>query len=568
MKIKKIDKELFPALGGQKPKGESPRDYVRTESKKMNIAEDIDDAVKRYDDIISEYCENESHSPSFAEDTLPDREVSEVFFKDNGLFYDKDPICFDYFNHLMQKKKENVNNAKLPWGYHKRIDDLWSSVRTVRNGTGIYRLKEPLKNFGQALIAALITYICYVLMDKGILVLIAWGAFFIAGAITLILLGASFISIFGSGASFDDKKKLERDFLNALRFVRFRALWYQQMTGEDAVPAYLIEAEKAIFDTVKPVKKVLKKRLCIRIGYEADVEAKLENPACGNVTPVIKLSVSKADAKNAVIKADAAREANDYATAAKNYLKACKGGYDDFLRDALSMALKNADNEGEDRVKILNDVMRFYDRTHRENILDNDMIKTIYEYMSYSYQKEIDEEIGDFLRLYDPVYASIYKTDLRPKVEKAGYYYRKLAEMGDEENRRLLVKASVLLADNSRELTEALKWMKELRESDDFDDREMFEGLTDAVYNTIEQIQKNESEEKYLSALIEGAEIGIDICKLNLAICYYDNGEYYKAYLWINQTVMEFTCHGFPDEKYKKWFNETKKTITDAYLKR
>lgn len=170
------------------------------------------------------------------------------------------------FLQLLKCYKKEKSLDKLPWSYPEIKNKLRACVQTVEENRFVKCLVRLLKSLAIAAISAGVYHGIYKLMphlEK------ASGLEFFAGLVWLVAgisclafsLWSVILLLGGLGPSKSQRQDLAKAYVDAMRYIRYRILWFQETCEIDLVPSYLAEAEKELLSLVENVKDVLRREL-------------------------------------------------------------------------------------------------------------------------------------------------------------------------------------------------------------------------------------------------------------------------------------------------------------------
>ena len=255
MALKGIDAKLFTL------EPESPLSY----SSKYSVAEAAMKRGKKYPGDLA------SAAVAFYDDVfhrqhqLRTGKISVASFP--GLIYGRfDGQVCSSFLHLLRCYKKEKSLDKLPWSYPEVKRKLRASAQTVEDNRFVKCLVRLLKSLAIAAISAGVFLLLFWLLPK---VEPASGLEFFMGLATVVAvvsclafsLWSVILLLGGFGPSKQQRQNLANAYIDAMRYIRYRILWFQETYEIDAVPSYLAEAEKALLSQVKNVQDVLRREL-------------------------------------------------------------------------------------------------------------------------------------------------------------------------------------------------------------------------------------------------------------------------------------------------------------------
>ena len=193
------------------------------------------------------------------------REISVAAFPSTVCGRDEEQI-YMLFLHLLRCYKKEKSLNKMPWAYPEVREKLRVSAQTVEDNRFVKCLVRLLKSLAIAAISAGVFLLLFWLLPK---VEPASGLeFFMGLAIVVAVVSCLAFSLWsvilllgGFGPSKQQRQDLANAYIDAMRYIRYRILWFQETYEIDAVPSYLAEAEKALLSQVKNVQDVLRREL-------------------------------------------------------------------------------------------------------------------------------------------------------------------------------------------------------------------------------------------------------------------------------------------------------------------
>ena len=266
MELKGIDAKLFTL------EPESPLSY----SSKYSVAEAAMKRGKKYPGDLA------SAAVAFYDDVfhrqhqLRTGKISVASFP--GLIYGRfDGQVCSSFLHLLTCYKKEKSLDKMPWSYPEVKRKLRASAQTVEDNRFVKCLVRLLKSLAIAAISAGVFLLLFWLLPK---VEPASGLEFFMGLATVVAvvsclafsLWSVILLLGGFGPSKQQRQDLANAYIGAMRYIRYRILWYQEHYELSergwfipqtlrGVPPYLVEAEKELRDQVKNVQDVLRREL-------------------------------------------------------------------------------------------------------------------------------------------------------------------------------------------------------------------------------------------------------------------------------------------------------------------
>lgn len=252
MELKGIDAKLFTLEPGSA--GDNPKiDLLSNEGKKL----------------LNKYPNDYKSAIVVAFDTLIHRvhrsrpgKIPVANFVSIGNAYLRVP----YFIHLQRCYKNGKTLDKMPWAYPEIRNKLRACAQTVEDNRAGKCLVRLLKSLAVAAISAGVFLLLFWLLPK---VEPASGLEFFLGLATVAAAGSclafsvwSVILLLGGfGPSKQQRQDLANAYIEAMRYIRYRILWFREEDKSYAVPPYLVEAEKELLNEVKNVKDVLRREL-------------------------------------------------------------------------------------------------------------------------------------------------------------------------------------------------------------------------------------------------------------------------------------------------------------------
>ena len=255
MELKGIDAKLFTL------EPESPLSY----SSKYSVAEAAMKRGKKYPGDLA------SAAVAFYDDVfhrqhqLRTGKISVASFP--GLIYGRfDGQVCSSFLHLLRCYKKEKSLDKLPWSYPEVKRKLRASAQTVEDNRFVKCLVRLLKSLAIAAISAGVFLLLFWLLPK---LEPASGLEFFMGLATVVAvvsclafsLWSVILLLGGFGPSKQQRQNLANAYIDAMRYIRYRILWFQGSHRFFDVPPYLVEAEKELRDQVKNVQDVLRREL-------------------------------------------------------------------------------------------------------------------------------------------------------------------------------------------------------------------------------------------------------------------------------------------------------------------
>ena len=185
-------------------------------------------------------------------------------------------VCNSFLQlHTCYQKEKSLD--KMPWSYPEVKRKLRASAQTVEDNRFVKCLVRLLKSLAIAAISAGVFLLLFWLLPK---VEPASGLEFFMGLATVVAvvsclafsLWSVILLLGGFGPSKQQRQNLANAYIDAMRYIRYRILWYQEHYELSergwfipqtlrGVPPYLVEAEKELRDQVKNVQDVLRREL-------------------------------------------------------------------------------------------------------------------------------------------------------------------------------------------------------------------------------------------------------------------------------------------------------------------
>lgn len=189
-----------------------------------------------------------------------------------------------YFQYLFDQHKDEKRKLEdMAWGYSEIKENLHNAAKRIRRGTfSKYDRSDIFRNFIGTLLSAVVFCLSLFFMDGGLEKLVdrvewgyniegflmmldsllrfgSWFVLFIAGAATLIFLFCTIGAI--SNARKSRYNNLIDAYLNAVRFIRIRILWFQDAYNTNSVLPFLAEAEAELWKETRGVRRIIRKKL-------------------------------------------------------------------------------------------------------------------------------------------------------------------------------------------------------------------------------------------------------------------------------------------------------------------
>lgn len=252
MELKGIDAKLFTMELGSA--GDNPKIDLRSNDGKK---------------LLNKYPNDYKSALVFAFDTLIHRghqsrpgKIPVANFVSKEIGYLQVP----HFIHLQRCYKNGKTLDKMPWAYPEIRNKLRACAQTVEDNRAGKCLVRLLKSLAIAAISAGVFLLLFWLLPK---VEPASGLEFFLGLATVAAAGSclafsvwSVILLLGGfGPGKQQRQDLANAYIDAMRYIRYRILWFREKYKSDAVPPYLVEAEKELLNEVKNVKDVLRREL-------------------------------------------------------------------------------------------------------------------------------------------------------------------------------------------------------------------------------------------------------------------------------------------------------------------
>ena len=261
MELKGIDAKLFTMVQGSYSNDKGMMFYMNPAMKLVkkypgNFASGF---AAAYDDSLHRV--HQAYAGKISVEAFPD-----------PIYGEFDGELCSPFLHLLKCYEKEKSLDKLPWSYPEIKNKLRACVQTVEENRFVKCLVRLLKSLAIAAISAGVYYGIYKLLphlEK------ASGLEFFAGLVLLVAgisclafsLWSVILLLGGLGPSKSQRQDLAKAYVDAMRYIRYRILWFQdtynemlrRRTGE--VPPYLAEAEKELLNEVNSVKDVLRREL-------------------------------------------------------------------------------------------------------------------------------------------------------------------------------------------------------------------------------------------------------------------------------------------------------------------
>ena len=255
MELKGIDAKLFTL------EPESPLSY----SSKYSVAEAAMKRGKKYPGDLA------SAAVAFYDDVfhrqhqLRTGKISVASFP--GLIYGRfDGQVCSSFLHLLRCYKKEKSLDKLPWSYPEVKRKLRASAQTVEDNRFVKCLVRLLKSLAIAAISAGVFLLLFWLLPKlepasGLEFFTGLTCVAAAGSCLAFSVWSVILLLGGFGPGKQQRQDLANAYIDAMRYIRYRILWFQGSHRFFDVPPYLVEAEKELRDQVKNVQDVLRREL-------------------------------------------------------------------------------------------------------------------------------------------------------------------------------------------------------------------------------------------------------------------------------------------------------------------
>lgn len=200
------------------------------------------------------------------------------------LSFRNKPVVLHYFSYLFNQHEYDERKLEdMTWGYREVKENLHNAAKRIRRGTfSKYDRSDIFKNFIGTLLSAVVFCLSLFFMDGGLEKLVdrvewgyniegflmmldsllrfgSWFVLFIAGAATLIFLFCTIGAI--SNARKSRYNNLIDAYLNAVRFIRIRILWFQDAYKTDGALDFLAKAEAELWKETRGVRRIIRKKL-------------------------------------------------------------------------------------------------------------------------------------------------------------------------------------------------------------------------------------------------------------------------------------------------------------------
>ena len=184
-----------------------------------------------------------------------------------GLIYGRfDGQVCSSFLHLLRCYKKEKSLDKLPWSYPEVKRKLRASAQTVEDNRFVKCLVRLLKSLAIAAISAGVFLLLFWLLPKlepasGLEFFTGLTCVAAAGSCLAFSVWSVILLLGGFGPGKQQRQDLANAYIDAMRYIRYRILWFQGSHRFFDVPPYLVEAEKELRDQVKNVQDVLRREL-------------------------------------------------------------------------------------------------------------------------------------------------------------------------------------------------------------------------------------------------------------------------------------------------------------------
>ena len=192
-----------------------------------------------------------------------------------GMF-EEYTVCNSFLQlHTCYQKEKSLD--KLPWSYPEVKRKLRASAQTVEDNRFVKCLVRLLKSLAIAAISAGVFLLLFWLLPKiepasGLEFFTGLACLAAAGSCLAFSLWSVILLLGGFGPGKQQRQDLANAYIDAMRYIRYRILWYQEryelsergwfiLQPLRGVPPYLMEAEKELRDQVKNVQDVLRREL-------------------------------------------------------------------------------------------------------------------------------------------------------------------------------------------------------------------------------------------------------------------------------------------------------------------
>ena len=559
MNITKFDKMLFKSKNNTKH-----RDFAAETVdmlKKKCLLEKENAALKTFDRIISKVYSGAKDQN--AETLTYPPANTDVFSAFRGKFLKPKGLETDYFAELGEAYEKEKDLNKMPWEFPK----LFKEYETVVNGFSKpeNRFILFIKPFGLSIIAAFIMIVGYQLTQWTrcpipFLGLFGMIAMFGGAIATAILLFYALIMLI-TGDDYNNYPALTKSYLELMRYLRIRALWYQSASGTDKVPDYIADAEIKVQQLAEKWMKKIKKQSGVKYNKVPDEKVSGEALSTAFVSLLPENERKKKylplEYKGFNIKGAEYEAKLNYDKAFEFYMKAAECGNIDYFFDALRVAVTEKYDGSYDFWKI-HSCCLLYDELGHPN--DDKTMLDVYSVMTDYCDELKDNAIKTVLKAMgrDPKsklspldYMNISKKhDVLEAIKMGGFYHTKLALYGTElikySSRKWLITELIDIAETGKDVEEACYWIekddeaKNIKNIEDESLKEAYEANAKKIksyhelllMSVIKELLDKEKKNEAKKALLAMANVNMPDAMTGLVNLFIEDKNYIEALKW------------------------------------
>ena len=294
MEITKLDKQLFKNIGSDNA---NPKNNLRRavnsittdsmpQSDSIRFTPHLKDCLKEVDKAVTAHCDTGAKKTDIG--LFPSPLLDNIFKLKKGFGTDPEYRVVNYFYNMDTLHNAGCKIANLPWGYKEKRDKFFDAAKDIRYGGFGKAALRALKSFLGAAVAAAICLLGYLAVDGrfaefferldggNLLVTLlmifvdfairfgGWFVVIIAAIVALVMFISGLVTLIGGlaiGEKMRSRRQLAETYVDVMRFIRVRMLWFQSIYDTASAPMFLAEAEEEILQRAWGVRKFLKRQL-------------------------------------------------------------------------------------------------------------------------------------------------------------------------------------------------------------------------------------------------------------------------------------------------------------------
>ena len=467
MKFRRIDEALFSAVTQEdRKKNNTMAYYAARRLRLLHTAEDVREAAGLLEKTVSESVTFEyngkivNDSKTIAGD-FPPAYYPETFSKPKEYGRKTEYIPLDHFYQMQALYKQNKSDlSKLPWEFGNVLRNLRRAVNSVAP-TFFGRFGSAFKWLGFTLVSAAVAVLSF-LGDQydwfdffTPLILLMAGVFIVACLATLGGLLMTLMELTtgpSKEARQEAQQKLAHQYKAAVKFVRLRMLWCKEATGKDAVPEYLMAAQKEIEKTVRRGRKHLKKQLGSEWDLPKEDILRAEELRLGPapVPPAAPAKAPKEDEEAAwalAFEAEVAEAQGDIERAGQLYYEACRL----YPKEAAHHISRYTLNAGPDWMLAEKMCELIPEKERRKYMLESVYVGAVSYYWKHIFPDGIESN--------DDLYEHFCQPDIQAVLEELMYFLRKRFDNGFEDLKMAVI-CQIFAVHTLDDAREACRWLK------------------------------------------------------------------------------------------------------------